>query len=92
VSPSYCTTDSMLSSARCQSNGLPLSPVLGQCAALIWPTLRPGTMEPEVGLEPTTCALRGGSTDFHSIPLSPVLSRSVLITRPSSRPSETHGD
>jgi hypothetical protein len=38
----------------------------------------PGALlEPEVGFEPTTCALRGTLTVSHSIPLGPVRSHSV---------------
>ena len=49
-------------------------------------------LEPEVGLEPTTCALRGGSTVSHSVPLSPMLSRSVLVREPQSRVPGTPRD
>ena len=42
-------------------------------------------LEPEDGLEPTTCALRGWSTQCHLVPLSPVLSLSVLVRGPECR-------
>jgi hypothetical protein len=42
-------------------------------------------LEPEVGLEPTTCALRGRFTDSLSIPSRLPQSQSVLVAVPLSR-------
>ena len=49
-------------------------------------------LEPEVGLEPTTCALRGGWTVSDSVPVSPGRSRSVLVREPRTRIPGTDED
>ena len=53
--------------------------------------LEPDVLEPEVGLEPTTCALRGTSIDSRSVSPGTVRSHSVLVTRPPSRFLGTDG-
>ncbi len=50
------------------------------------------SLELEVGLEPTTCALRGGSTESRQVPLGPAPSHYVLVRTQARDPGWTHWD
>jgi hypothetical protein len=72
---------------RCSTLDNAITRDFAACPRGLWRTL-----EPEVGLEPTTCALRGRSTESHKVPPGHFLSHSVLVRTSSDGSGWTHWD